>query len=54
VPAPALEAARVPLRVAAAAVRFSLGWTTTVADIQDAIARLGRILQRGGQPPART
>lgn len=52
-PAPALEAARVPPHLAAAAVRFSLGWTTTVRDVREAIARLGRILHRGGgQPPA--
>jgi cysteine desulfurase len=50
-PAPALEAARVPPHVAAAAVRFSLGWTTTDRDVQDAIARIGHILQRSSGPP---
>ena len=45
-PAPALEALGLPPLLAAAAVRFSLGWTTTVADVDEAIARLSGILQR--------
>jgi cysteine desulfurase len=45
-PAPALEALGLPPLLTAAAVRFSLGWTTTVDDIDAAIARLSGILQR--------
>lgn len=46
VPAPAIEALGLPPQVAAAAVRFSLGWTTTSADIDEALARLARIMPR--------
>ena len=45
-PAPAVEALGLPPEVAAAAVRFSLGWTTTSGDIDAAIARLSGMLRR--------
>jgi cysteine desulfurase len=44
-PAPALEALGLPPDLAATAVRFSLGWTTTVADVDEALARVSRILR---------
>ncbi len=50
-PAPAVEAC-VPPEVAAAAVRFSLGWTTTSSDVDEAIARLSGILMRGAAQTA--
>ena len=49
-PAPALEAAGLPPDVAQAAVRFSLGWTTTADDIDSAVARLTPILCRSPRP----
>jgi len=39
-PSPAVEALGLPPDLAAAAVRFSLGWTTTALDIDAAITRL--------------
>jgi cysteine desulfurase len=45
-PAPALEAAGLPPAIAQAAVRFSLGWTTTADDIESAVSRLNGILVR--------
>jgi cysteine desulfurase len=49
-PAPALDAAGLPAAVAQAAVRFSLGWTTTTDDIDSAVARLTPILCRAPRP----
>ena len=49
-PAPALDAAGLPAAVAQAAVRFSLGWTTTADDIDSAVARLTPILCRAPRP----
>ena len=49
-PAPALEAAGLPPAITQAAVRFSLGWTTTDDDVDSAVGRLTTILNRVPQP----
>ena len=48
VPAPAIQAMRLPAPVAEAAVRFSFGRTTTEADVDAAVARLRGVL--AGRP----
>lgn len=49
-PAPALAAAGLPADVVAGAVRFSFGRTTTEADVDQALARLGTVLARLCRP----
>ena len=50
-PAPALTAMGIERRLVQGAVRFSFGRSTTVSDIDEAIARIGQLLQ-SSQPAA--